>query len=96
MKDDIAFCCAILYTNDVDYSVARHLASRIVEEKPFRNISEETLRAAKAEVDRCRLVIDASVEISESNRRLQELLDYASLQGKLCPASEYKGRIEKW
>ena len=95
-KDDIAFCCAILYTNDVDYSVTRHLASRIVEEKPFRNISEETLRAAKAEVDRCRLVIDAGVEISESNRRLQELLDYASLQGKLCPASEYKGRIEKW
>ena len=93
-KEGVAFCCAILYTNDVDYSVARHLASRIVEEKPFRAISEETLRAAKDEVDRCRLVIDAGVEISEGNQRMRELLDYASQQGKLCSVSDYSDRID--
>ena len=93
-KDGIAFCCAILYTNDVDYSVARHLATRIVEEKPFRTIGEETLRAAMEEVDRCRLVINAGVEMSDGNRRMGDLLDYASRQGKLCSVSEYSDRIE--
>ena len=93
-KEGVAFCCAILYTNDVDYSVARHLASRIVEEKPFRTISDDTLRAAKDEVDRCRLVIDTGVEISEGNQRMRELLDYASQQGKLCSVSDYSDRID--
>lgn len=93
-KDGIAFCCAILYTNDVDYSVARHLASRIVEERPFHIIGEETLHAAKNEVDRCRLVINAGVELSDGNRRMGELLEYASQQGKLCTVSEYSDRID--
>ncbi len=93
-KQNIAFCCGILYTNDIDYSVARHLAARIIEEKPFCTVSEASLQKAREEIDRCRLVIDAGVELGEGNREIQTLLDYAARSGKLCGVTEYRERIE--
>ena len=92
-KENVAFCAGILYTNDLDYSVARHLATRIVEERPFRAISEGAVERAKKEIDRC-LVIDAGVELGEYNQAVTALLDYAASQGKLCGAREYGERIE--
>ena len=94
-KQNVAFCAGILYTNDIDYSVARHLASRVVEAQPFCPLSEETLRRAKEEIDRCRLVIDAGVAIGEDNREIRTLLDYAARAGKLCGAGDYRERIEE-
>ena len=38
-------------------------------------------------------IIRTWAEICNNGKKPVELLDYASLQGKLCPASEYKGRI---
>ena len=37
-KENTAFCAAILYTNDVDYAVAKHLATEVVTERPFADI----------------------------------------------------------
>ena len=93
-KEGIAFSCGILYTNDVDYGVARHLAARVIEEKPFCELSEAALTAALAEVDRCSLVVDAGVVMGQTNRRIREVLDRAAQQGKLCTAADYKERIE--
>ena len=93
-KNNVPFSAGVLFTNDVDYSVARHLAARVVAEKPFRAIGEEALRQAREEIDRCSLVIDAGVEIAEQNQGIQTLRDYAAGQGKLCGVSEYLERIE--
>ena len=90
-KEDIPFCAGILYTNDVDYAVARHLASEVITEQPFEPISAETMAAARAAADRCEAVIDAGVVIGSGNAALGELLAYAKERGKLTdPESFYR------
>ena len=82
-KENKPFVAGILYTNDLDYELARHMAKEIIAEKPFEKISEENLKKAKEWVDRVDRVINAGVEIGECNRALKEVLDYADSQGKL-------------
>ncbi len=95
-KMNVAFNAAILYTNDIDYAVAKHLASEIVTERPFCAVSEESLQKAKDLVDRSRTVIDAGVETGEFNAGVRSLLEYAREQGKVCTGEEYqKMRQEK-
>ena len=94
-KENVAFCAGILYTNDIDYSVARHLAARIVEEKPFCAISDTALEKAKKEVDQSRIVIHAGVVPGEYNHAIGSLIEYAESQGKLVSADTYLQRIVK-
>ena len=82
-RDSIPFCAGILYTNDIDYRLARLLATEVIEEKPFNEISDAAYAQALARVHSCETVIDAGVEIGMCNRRLQDLLDEAQRQGKL-------------
>lgn len=82
-KEKISFSAGILYTNDIDYQLARLLAQNVVTEAPFEEISDSTLSAAKKMIDQCQRVINAGVTIGTGNRRLSELLDYAQTQGKL-------------
>ena len=82
-KENIPFCAAILYKNDVDYAVARHLASECITEEPFGEISEETFAAAVKAMERCESVINAGVPLGKCNRRIGELIELASAQGKL-------------
>lgn len=82
-KENIPFCAGILYTNDLDYRLARLLAAEVIEEKPFAEISDAAFAQAMAWIHRCESVIDAGVEIGMCNRRMQNLLDEAKKQGKL-------------
>lgn len=82
-KEREPFIAGVLYTNDVDYELASHLATEIIEEKPFCEISEENIKRAKAAIDQCSRVINAGVEIGSCNRAMQEILDYAKAAGKL-------------
>lgn len=82
-KENAPFIAGILYSNDLDFELARHLATEIIEEKPFARISDENIKKAKAAVDRCSRVINAGVDIGEANARIQEILDYAKQAGKL-------------
>lgn len=82
-KENAAFIAGILYTNDLDYELAKQLATEIIEEKPFCAISDESVQKAKAAVDKCSRVINAGVEIGEYNKAIQEILDYAKQAGKL-------------
>ena len=81
-KDNIAFCTGVLFTNDMDYAVARHLASRVITARPYHPIPPETMAEAEAAMERCRLVIDAGVEIGEGNAGIGELLTLAKEKGK--------------
>lgn len=82
-KENIPFAAGILYRNDVDYRVARLLAARVVEEKPFCDISHKVLQEALQVMDSCQWVVDAGTEIGSGNRRLEELLDKARKEGKI-------------
>lgn len=82
-KENKPFIAGVLYSNDVDFELAKLLATEVIEEKPFCEISEENLKKAKEAVDRCSRVIDAGVTIGTANRKMQEILEYAKMKGKL-------------
>lgn len=82
-KENIPFCAGILYINDVDYQLARLLASEVITERPFHEISDEAFDRAMAKVRVCQKVIDAGCEIGPCNRRMREILDAAAALGKL-------------
>ena len=82
-KEGVPFIVGVLYKNDIDYELATHLATEIIEEKPFCELRPETVQKAKAAIDRCSRVINAGVEIGDCNKAVQELLEYAKISGKL-------------
>jgi iron complex transport system ATP-binding protein len=67
----------------LDYRLARLLATEVIEEKPFDEISDSAFARALAQVHNCKTVIDAGVDIGSCNQRMQALLDEAERQGKL-------------
>lgn len=73
-KDNIPFATGILYTNDVDYQLARLLAARVITEEPFCQIAQEHLREAIQVMENCKKVICADVPIGECNKGLEELI----------------------
>ncbi len=84
------FLAGVLFTNDMDYSVARHLASGVIAAPPFRELEEDVLAAARAAAERCRLVIDAGVDLGPGNAALAGILEGARRAGKLVTPEEYK------
>ena len=82
-KDDVPFSAGVLYTNDVDYRLARLLAAEVIGERPFHEISDEAFNRAMDRLRACRRVIDAGCEIGPCNRRMQALLDAARSMNKL-------------
>lgn len=82
-KKNIPFAAGILYTNDIDYQLARLLAVRTVTEKPFEPVSSQALAEVMELADSCEKVINAGVTIGTGNKKLEELLAKASSLGKL-------------
>lgn len=82
-KRDVSFRAGILYTNDVDYQLARLLAEEVIEERAFCEISDAAFNRAMECVQLSRIVIDAGVEIGACNRRMCALLEAAEKLGKL-------------
>ena len=78
-----AFAAGILSPNDMDYAVAKHLASDVVETAPFEPVSEESLERAMHYVKNCRVVIDAGVTIGSTNEAMRRILAEAVRLGKL-------------
>ena len=74
-KQGIPFVAGILYTNDIDYRLARVLAMEVVEAKPFMPITDAAFNRALYWLDRCPRVINAGVELGECNRRMGELIE---------------------
>lgn len=87
-KQNVPFAAGILYTNDVDYRLARLLAAEVVTEQPFTEISDEAYNRAARLIDSCEKVIDAGVTIASGNRRMESLLALAREKGKLLHLDE--------
>jgi ABC-type cobalamin/Fe3+-siderophores transport systems, ATPase components len=82
-KDNIPFAAGILYTNDIDYQLARHLAMDVVTEKPFSEIGDAAAERTLKIMGMCREVIYAGVEIGSINRRIEDIAAEAERRGKL-------------
>lgn len=87
-KKNIPFAAGILYTNDIDYQLAKLLAVHAVIEKPFEEISDRALKEAMALVESCKRVINAGVTIGTGNKKIVEVLKKASGLGKLETAQD--------
>ena len=75
------FIAGVLYTNDVDYRLARLLADQVITEKPFMEISGETFQKALKAMESCDRVICTSVPVGSCNKRLGELIEAAKKIG---------------
>jgi len=81
-RKGIPFAAGILHENDRDYPVAKALAAKVISEKAFEPIREETFQQAVHVLRSCREVICCLTEFgtfNEKNRRLAELAE--SLRG---------------
>jgi len=82
LRENVPFAAGILYENDIDYAVAKHLAAAIVTEKPFCPISDEAFEKAMALAESCERVIVTDFPIGSGNRRMEELIAAAERSGK--------------
>lgn len=76
-REGTPFAAGILYENDVDCRAARFLATEVVAEAPFMPISDAAFDRAMALMRACRRIIDAGVELGETNARMANLIDAA-------------------
>ena len=78
-RKQIPFAAGILWENDIDYSVAKALASQVISTKAFEPIGASKIKQAKEMIDRCEQVI-CTLNLSEAGELaepLKELYDYA-------------------
>lgn len=84
-REHRAFAAGIIWENDLDYPVARSLASEIVAQEAFSRFSEENIEKAKKYIDECKSVI-CTLDIDRERDymgALCELYDYAVQSGKI-------------
>lgn len=82
-REDIPFACGILFENDMEYPIARALASNVISVKAFSPMTEKDYNRAVALIDKCDRVISTLDDFGPLNEMNRKLLDYASLKGKL-------------
>ena len=82
-RKKIPFGAGILYTNDIDYRLAKVLAAEVVSEKPFSPVSDEAFERAREMIRSCNRVINAGFPVGEMNIRMQELVREAEELGKI-------------
>ena len=82
-KENTPFVAGILPTNDLDYQLARLLASDVIVTDPFEPISDDAFAKATEMIRACERVLLTDFPIGETNRRIRELIDLASQAGKL-------------
>ena len=76
-RERIPFATGILWENDIDYSVARALATEVISVRPFAAITETEMERARQIIKECREVICTLDfdQVGEYARKLRELLD---------------------
>lgn len=88
-KRGVPFAAGVLYTNDIDYRLARLLAVQVVTEEPFADISDAAYEKAAQLVQSCEAVVDAGVRLGACNQRIQGLFREARGMGKLRRPEEF-------
>lgn len=74
-KEGIPFIAGILYQNDIDYQLARQLASRVISVEAFQEINEAVYKEARTAALGCRKVICTDIPWGSCNARLKKLVE---------------------
>ena len=82
-RQGIPFATGVLHTNDADYQVAKELAARVITEKPFECISQESFQGALEIMEKCREVYCPLKDFGTMNKKNLELFKKAEKSGKL-------------
>ncbi len=77
------FAAGILFTNDLDFHVAKELAVEVIAAEPFEDIPDKVITQALSVMRDVEQVINAGVTIGTANRKMQTLLTEAEKQRKL-------------
>lgn len=85
----IPFAAGVLHENDLDYPVAKALASGIIAEKAFEPIGEAAIQRAMEVMDRCNKVICCLECFGTMNRGNQRLMNLAKQSGTLIANTEF-------
>ena len=80
-KMRIPFSTGILHENDIDYEIARVLASEVYVEKAFRAIGNELYNQAADGIGAAKWVIDAGTPVGEFNKQNGALLSLSESLG---------------
>ena len=82
-RKNIPFATGILFENDLDYPVAKALATEVIANESFEPIKGKTLEAAKATLSECDHVICCRSHFGTFEKANEELLSYAKQLGKI-------------
>ncbi len=91
-RKNIPFAAGILPENDMDYAVAKAVASKVISSKAFCPIPKEQTECAKSYIDSCEMCI-CTLEENDFGMYYQEgkeLLRYAEKKGKLADMQDIK------
>lgn len=94
-REGISFVTGILYGNDVDYPVARALASEVIEAEAFEPISGELLERAKKRMNACKHVIFCKESFGSLEMANSELLCYARENNKIVDFANFSNECGK-
>lgn len=78
-----AFVTGIIYENDLDYPVARALATQVIAAEAFEPVAEDVFDKAKAWMDACAEVICCREQFGSMEQANRRLLTYAKEKGKV-------------
>lgn len=83
-----AFMTGILYDNDLDYPVARALASKLIVTRAFEPVEQSVVDLAKKYINECSQIICSRQRLGSLDFANKELLDYAGQRGKFIEMKE--------
>lgn len=75
-RQGIPFAAGILHENDIDYPIAKALASEVISEVPFETIQDKTFQQAIDILKKCDRMICCIDAFGSMNKRNQDLLAY--------------------
>ena len=93
-RSGVSFAAGILQENDLDFPVARALASETVSVPAYKTPDGEAFLRAKELIDSCGKVICCVCDFAEGNKLNGELLEYAKSRSYLTEAAAFCRRRE--
>ncbi len=81
-RQGIPFITGVLPQNDLDYPVARALATEVIATESFEPITEEHIREARKKLNACEKIICCKEKFGTLDQANAELLEFAKKSGK--------------
>ena len=80
-RQGVSFIAGILQQNDLDYPVAKALATEVIVAEAFEPVTEEQSRRAKEKIEECNKIICCKDKFGTLELANLELLEFAKQQG---------------